>query len=156
MLSEDKYYSINPIKKKVTKEEFNEFLNKYPRRLTCDVCGISDPPAISYNDFKLADRWPYSIVANTWAYDDDPNGYFYEPEEKRDYYIVENYEEVFNSRTGINTSEYEEKERQESTSGKQYFIKGITEAKLVNLESGDTLCTFEIKDSTLENHTNIK
>ena len=156
MLSEDKYYSINPIKKKVTKEEFNEFLNKYPRRLTCDVCGISDPPAISYNDFKLADRWPYSIVANTWAYDDDPNGYFYEPEEKRDYYIVENYEEVFNSRTGINTSEYEEKERQASTSGKQYFIKEITEVKLVNRESGDTLCTFEIKDSTLENHTNIK
>jgi hypothetical protein len=156
MLSEDKYYSINPIKKKVTKEEFNEFLNKYPRRLTCDVCGISDPPAISYNDFKLADRWPYSIVANTWAYDDDPNGYFYEPEEKRDYYIVENYEEVFNSRTGINTSKYEEKERQASTSGKQYFIKEITEVKLVNRESGDTLCTFEIKDSTLENHTNIK
>lgn len=156
MLSKDKYYSINPIKKKVTKEEFNEFLNKYPRRLACDVCGISDPPVISYNDFKLADRWPYSIVANTWAYDDDPNGYFYKPEEKRDYYIVENYEEVFNSRTGINTSEYEEKERQASTSGKQYFIKGITEAKLVNLESGDTLCTFEIKDSTLENHTNIK
>lgn len=156
MLSEDKYYSINPIKKKVTKEEFNEFLNKYPRRLTCDVCGISDPPAISYNDFKLADRWPYSIVANTWAYDDDPNGYFYEPEEKRDYYIIENYEEVFNSRTGINTSEYEEKERQASISGKQYFIKEITEVKLVNRESGDTLCTFEIKDSTLENHTNIK
>lgn len=118
MLSEDKYYSIKPIKKKVTKEEFNNFLNKYPRRLACDVCGISEPPAISYNDFKLADRWPYSIVANTWAYDDDPNGYFYEPEEKRDYYIVENYEEVFNSRTGINTSEYEEKERQASTSGK--------------------------------------
>ena len=156
MLSEDKYYSINPIKKKVTKEEFNEFLNKYPRRLTCDVCGISDPPAISYNDFKLADRWPYSIVANTWAYDDDPNGYFYEPEEKRGYYIVENYEEVFNSRTGINTSEYEEKERQASTSGKQYFIKEITEVKLVDRESGDTLGTFEIKDSTLENHTNIK
>ena len=118
MLSEDKYYSISPIKKKVTKEEFNEFLNKYPRRLACDVCGISEPPAISYNDFKLADRWPYSIVANTWAYDDDPNGYFYEPEEKRDYYIVENYEEVFNSRTGINTSEYEEKERQASPSDK--------------------------------------
>lgn len=156
MLSEDKYYSINPIKKKVTKEEFNEFLNKYPRRLTCDVCGISDPPAISYNDFKLADRWPYSIVANTWAYDDDPSGCFYEPEEKRDYYIVENYEEVFNSRTGINTSEHEGKKRQASTSGKQYFIKEITEAKLVNHESGDILYTFEIKDSTLENHTNIK
>ena len=155
MLSEDKYYSIKPIKKKVTKEEFDEFLNKYPRRLTYDVCGISEPPAISYNDFKLADRWPYSIVANTYAYDDDPNGYFYEPEEKRDYYIVENYEEVFNSRTGINTSEYEEKERQASILGKQYFIKGITEAKLVNFESGDTLCTFEIKDSTLESDKEV-
>ena len=109
--SEDKYYSIKPIKKKVTKEEFNEFLDNYPRKLKCDVCGISEPPLVTYNDFELADRWPYSVIASTCVYSDDPNDYFYEPEEKRDYYIVENYEEVFNSRTGINTSEYKEKER---------------------------------------------
>ena len=29
--------------------------------------------SISYNDFDLANRWPYSIVANTWAYDDNPD-----------------------------------------------------------------------------------
>ena len=114
MLSQDKYYSIEPINKKVTKEEFYEFLKNYPRKLVCDVCGISEPPAVSYNDFELADRWPYSVVAHTWAYEDEPGSYYYAPEEERDYYIMTNYEEVFNSRTGINTTEYEKKEKEKS------------------------------------------
>ena len=116
MLSEDRYYSVKPIIKKVTKKEFEEFLKNYPRKLACDVCGISEPPAISYNDFELADRWPYSVVAHTWAYEDEPGSFYYAPEEERDYYIMTNYEEVFNSRTGINTSEYEKKEKEKSKS----------------------------------------
>jgi hypothetical protein len=98
MLPQEFFYTVEPIKKRVTKEEFKKFLDNYPRSLACDCCGISDPPAISYNDFELANRWPYSIVANTWAYDDDPNDYYYS--ENPSYFIMENYEEVFDSKTG--------------------------------------------------------
>lgn len=100
MLPRGYFYTANPITKSVTKEKFNEFIKNYPRKLERDVCGISDPPAVSYNDFELANRWPYSIVASTFLYDDDPNGWFYEPEDKRAYRIVVNYEELFDSKTG--------------------------------------------------------
>lgn len=96
----NKFYTVEPVKKRVSHAEFIEFLKNYPRPLTFDAFGACDPPAISYNDFELANRWPYSIVANTWAYDDNPNDYFYAPEEKKEYYIVENFEELFNSKTG--------------------------------------------------------
>jgi len=96
----NKFYTAQPIKKRVTKEEFNAFLKQYPRKLVSDVYGVCDPPAISYNDFELANRWPYSIVANTWAYEDDPNDYYYAAPENREYYIVENFAELFDSKTG--------------------------------------------------------
>lgn len=107
MLDKEAYYSVEPIRKKVSEQEFIKFIKNYPRKLVRDVSGICDPPSITYNDFELADRWPYSIVANTWMYSDDPEDYFYEPKETREYVIIVNYEEIFNSRTGINTSEYE-------------------------------------------------
>lgn len=99
------YYNVEPIEKKVTCEEFDEFLKNYPRLLTIDVCGIFEPPCISYNDFELADRWPYSVVAKTWAYSDDPDDYYYEPEDERSYIIMVNYKEVFDSRTGNKTED---------------------------------------------------
>lgn len=99
------YYTVEPIKKKVSKEEFVKFLENYPRPLRRDVFAACDPPAISYNDFELADRWLYSIVASTHYYDDDPKGHYYEPEEKRSYIIMVNYEEVFASRTGNKTED---------------------------------------------------
>lgn len=94
------FYTAEPIEKRVNKQEFINFIRKYPRKLISDCTGISDPPLISYNDFELANRWPYSIVASTYAYDDNPEDYFYEPEEARIYTIVTNYEELFNSKTG--------------------------------------------------------
>ena len=94
------FYTASPITKTVSEKEFYDFIRNYPRKLERDVCGISDPPAVSYNDFELADRWPYSIVASTFLYDDNPGEYFYEPPEKRCYSIVTNYEELFNSKTG--------------------------------------------------------
>ena len=100
MLPQEYFYTAEPITKKVTKEEFMEFIKNYPRKLKRDVCGISDPPAVSYNDFELANRWPYSIVASTFLYDDNPDGYFYEPEDKRMYSVVINHEELFASKTG--------------------------------------------------------
>lgn len=110
MLSQEYFYTVKPIKKKVSKEEFQTFLDNYPRKLTYDCTGICEPPAISYNDFELANRWPYSVVANTWAYSDDPDDYYYSS--NPEFYIVENYEEVFNSKTGnaIDDSEGEKGE----------------------------------------------
>ena len=99
------YYSAEPIEKKVTCEEFDEFLKNYPRPLIRNVSGICEPPCISYNDFELADRWPYSVVARTWLYSDKPGDYFYEPEDKRNYIIMANYKEVYDSRTGNKTED---------------------------------------------------
>lgn len=65
--------------------------------------GACDPPSVTYNDFELADRYPYSVVASTFLYDDTPGSYWYEPEEDKIYRIMVNYEEVFNSRTGNKT-----------------------------------------------------
>lgn len=96
----EKWFKIKPIFKQVSKEEFDNFIKNYPRKLDCDVCGIGDPPAISYNDFELANRWPYSIVAKTMGYSDDPNDYWYEAPENRYYNILINYEELFEARTG--------------------------------------------------------
>ena len=100
MLNREYFYTTKPEMKRVSKSEFQEFINNYPRKLERDVCGISDPPSITYNDFELANRWPYSVVANTWAYSDDPQDYFYAPEEDRGYFIMINYNECFNSKTG--------------------------------------------------------
>jgi hypothetical protein len=94
------FYTTEPIMKRVSKEEFLEFIKNYPRRLIKDCNGICDPPSITYNDFELANRWPYSIVASTFVYSDDPQDYYYMPDEERVYSIVANYEEVFNSKTG--------------------------------------------------------
>lgn len=100
MLPQGYFYTAKPITKNVTKEEFMEFIKNYPRKLERDICGISGPPAVSYNDFELANRWPYSIVASAFLYDDNPDDYFYEPEDKRTYRIVVNHEELFESKTG--------------------------------------------------------
>lgn len=97
---ENKFYTAEPKEKQVSKAEFIEFLKNYPKKLDRDVYGICDPPSITYNDFVLANRWPYSVVASTFAYDDNPDGYYYEPDEERIYRVVENFEELFESKTG--------------------------------------------------------
>lgn len=94
----DFFYTAEPKEKEVTKEEFEDFLSQYLRNLVVNICGISTPDLISYNDFELANRWPYSVVAHTWDYDDDP--YYAENPEEKSYYIVENCEELFASKTG--------------------------------------------------------
>jgi len=100
MLEQEFFYMEKPMTKNVNKEEFYEFIKNYPRKLDRDVCGIYDPPAVTYNDFELANRWPYSVVANTFLYDDKPGDYFYVPEEERTYKIVVNYQDLFASKTG--------------------------------------------------------
>ena len=57
--------------KQVSKAEFDAFIRQYPRKLDKDVCGIFEPPMISWNDFTLAPMWPESVVAYIW-----PEGYW--------------------------------------------------------------------------------
>lgn len=100
MLKRNYFYTAEPKEKNVTKEEFEQFIRNYPRELEKHVSGICYPPAISYNDFELANRWPYRAVAKTFMYTDDEGDLWNEPEENRSYVIMENYEEVFASKTG--------------------------------------------------------
>lgn len=79
--------------KDVTKQEFDEFIASYPRHLERDVCGIYEPPVVSYNDWEIG-WWSRSIVASTMLYSDDPKNPYYEPEDKRVYRIVTNYEDL--------------------------------------------------------------
>lgn len=71
--------------KKVSKQEFEEFVKNYPRKLLYDVTGICEPPAVSYNDFELG-KWPESVVASTFACCDDKNN---------SWRIMVNHEEIY-------------------------------------------------------------
>lgn len=101
MLDRKLFYTAEPNEIRVTKEEFDKFLDNYPRNLDSHVMQTCDPPLVTFNDFELANRWPYSIVARTWIYGSVPGSRYYEPEENRSYYIVSNYTELFNSKTGF-------------------------------------------------------
>ena len=100
MLDADYFYTVSPKMKLVKKQEFEDFIKTYPRKLERDVFGVCEPPSVTYNDFELANRWPYSIVANTWLYSEKENDIWYLAEEERKYFIMENYKEVFESKTG--------------------------------------------------------
>lgn len=100
MLPRNYFYTAEPDMINVTKEEFEKFIEDYPRELERDVCGISDPPNITYNDFELANRWPYSVIARTFLYSDNKEDYWYCPEGERTYAVMKNFEEVFASKTG--------------------------------------------------------
>ena len=73
--------------KKVSKKEFEKFLINYPNKLDIDICNISEPPYISFNDFSIG-KYPHSTVASTFLYYDNPEEYLYEPESKREYKIL--------------------------------------------------------------------
>jgi hypothetical protein len=84
-------------KVQVTKEEFEEFINKYNtniHELVRDTCHISTPPLVSYNDFSLG-NWPDSIVASM-CWGEIMYGYFKTKEENdknciNEYYIKSKY-----------------------------------------------------------------
>lgn len=90
----DTHATIEKQFKDVTKQEFDEFIASYPRHLERDVCGICEPPAVSYNDWEIG-WWSRSIVASTVLYSDDPKNSYYEPEDKRVYRIVTNHEDLY-------------------------------------------------------------
>ena len=100
MKKENKFYTAKRNIVKVSEQEFIDFINNYPRHLDRDVYAVCEPPSITYNDFELANRWPYSIVASTHMFSDDPNDYYYYPPEEREFRILKNYQECFDSKTG--------------------------------------------------------
>ena len=100
MEEREAFYTAKPVEQQVTKKEFEEYIKNYPRELVVDCTLTSDPPVVSYNDFALANHWPYSVVARTWIYSNIPNDRYYEPEDAHRYYIIVNYEELFKSKTG--------------------------------------------------------
>ena len=132
-----------PQTKEVTKQEFIDFCNSYPRSLTRDVCGISDPPAVSYNDFEIG-WWPLSVVASTHLYDDNPEDYFYTPEEKRFYSIVINYEELYKEAQALLKKYKDEKFH------KQLKDKFMASGKDNYIEFLESQC-FEYERMLLEN-----
>jgi len=87
-------YLYDPIIKEVSKEDFMDFINKYPRKLTKLYDGSKTPPLITYHDFEMSTKWLYSIVATTFDYD-FPDEYCYQPENKRAYRIMANFEDIF-------------------------------------------------------------
>lgn len=115
---------MKPIIKRVTRQEFEDFIRNYPRPLKKDCYGVFDPPLITYNDFALANKWPYSVIASTYIYDDDPSGYYYEPENKREYSIVVNYAELFEKK------EREENENQTTIQQTQKEISQVAPREL--------------------------
>ena len=82
--------------RRVTKEEYEAYLEANRDHLYCDVCGISEPPSINHYEGGLVggkidfpkDEEGYPILrAHTFAYSDKPGDYDYEPEEERYYSI---------------------------------------------------------------------
>jgi len=59
----------------VTKEEFDKFIQAYPRELLRDVFHANEPPIVTYNDFTLGD-WPDSVVA-AYSVGDLPGAHYY-------------------------------------------------------------------------------
>lgn len=55
----------------VDQTQFDQFLVSYPRTLRRDVCGIYEPPLVTYNDFERAPYWPDSVVAKHGDGEDD-------------------------------------------------------------------------------------
>ena len=44
MEKQEFFYTAEQIEKRVSKDEFEQYLANYPRKLERDVCGIGDPP----------------------------------------------------------------------------------------------------------------
>ena len=74
--------------KRVSKEEFINFINNYPRKLERDTYMVCEPPLITYNDFSTGKKWPESTVAKYWYYDENPEDHYYCAPEEREFYIL--------------------------------------------------------------------
>ncbi len=53
----------------VSREVFHDFVDTYPRKLSCDICGICEPALVGYYDFDKAKEWN-ALIAKFHKYDD--------------------------------------------------------------------------------------
>ena len=67
---------------KVEKKQFESYLQEYKGKLVKDVCGIFEPPILTYNDLSLG-KYPESIIAKVILYD----GSEYHGNKEKEYYI---------------------------------------------------------------------
>lgn len=58
----------------VSECEFKKFIRDYPTLLEKDICGISEPPLVSFNNFRDGLKWPESMVAK--YHDGEPRTYW--------------------------------------------------------------------------------
>lgn len=99
------FFSVLPVRQKVSISDFLLFIRNYPRPLKSIFDSISEPPHISYYDEAISDSWRYSIVASRFIYDNDPKDYFYAPESEQTGTILVNHEEYFNSKVALSPEE---------------------------------------------------
>lgn len=88
-------YSVGKKFQRVEFEEFKKFIDNYPRELVINFDHGIERTVICYNDYALAPDLDFSSVAETYVY------YYGEniPRSEREYYIVPNHEDLYNSRT---------------------------------------------------------
>lgn len=61
------YPHCQTIWKELDEGGFYQWIQAYPRPLMVDVCGITEPPMMTWNDFAIASSWPESVVARRKA-----------------------------------------------------------------------------------------
>ena len=94
MASTIRPYSVGRISKRVDYDTFKEFVNNYPRDLIVNFDHGRTRTVILYNDYKLAPDLDFSAIAETYVYYYDENI----PRSEREYYIVINHEDLYNSK----------------------------------------------------------
>ena len=61
--------------KRVTKDEFDDFIVSYGKPLSQDILRICEPPVLTYYDTSDGKRWPDSVIAKVTL--DEAGGYRY-------------------------------------------------------------------------------
>ncbi len=69
--------------RQVSQEEFYLYIKNYPRELQYNRSEMCEPSLHSYNDFSIANKFPYSMVARFYLKDGEGGGEGFENE----YYV---------------------------------------------------------------------
>jgi len=108
-LRQEYYYTVDPVWTNVTQAQFDTFRHNYPRPLVEDASRTQYPTIISFNDYQLADKNPFSIVAECEAVfnsSGERTGY-------TKFKVMSNFAAVYASRTGNKRHELYENTYQE-------------------------------------------
>ena len=84
---------MKEIYENVSKKQFQEFIDNYPRKLTVHTVNFCSPPLVTYIDFEIGEALD-GIVAKEYLGTDEKDDLWYMPRNQR-YCILKNYNEVF-------------------------------------------------------------